>query len=189
MFISSFILSFFGIGTNVIVIWLIVRKKNNEIFKDFKQYSYLCAISLCNIFILIIQILSWMSECNETYDAFCPETHKYIPIQFLLIIFKETLLIAVRLFISNFFYVAFAFNRLSLIDKDHGKLVQFISGVSFKKYVSLKVFISLALSSIKVFKYRVNYETVEKEYPIRYEENIWIISNSKLRNAYNQYDL
>lgn len=84
---------------------------------------------------------------------------------------------------SNFCYIAFAFNRISLIGKDHSKLVEFISKVSFKKYLLLTGLISVGLSVVKSFKYRVNYDHSELNYPFNIENDLNLNKGVK-RNVY-----
>lgn len=153
--VSSHVFSIFGIFTNSIFIYIVLSKKNEDMFKDLKHYPFLCAMCVCNLGILIIQVLSWMSECKNIQDIFCPPTSRLVPIQFFKVIFKETLLIALR-FASNFAYIGFASNRVALIGKDHVKLVQFISNIKIKNYFMATGFISLCFSIVKVFKYKVN---------------------------------
>lgn len=85
--ITSYLLSLFGIFTNLIVVLIIWSKSNKEIFKDLNQYPYLGVLSVCHISILLLQILSWISDCKNTLDLFCPETRKLIPIQFFKVLF------------------------------------------------------------------------------------------------------
>jgi len=112
--ISKYLMSLTGIVTNLLVILVIWNKNNTDLFKQFRQYSYLWLNSLFNIFILVIEILSWMTECFYPFEVFCPEIRKLIFIQYIKIIFVECLVTAFR-FMSNFTYVAFALNRISLL--------------------------------------------------------------------------
>ena len=66
----------------------------------------------------------------------------------------------------NFTYVAFAFNRISLIDKDHGKLVKFFSTMGKKTYIGVCLLISCGFSVIKYFKYEINFDGLEASFPI-----------------------
>lgn len=86
-------------------------------------------------------------------------------------IFKETLVTTLR-FLSNFCYIAFAFNRISLIGKDHPKLVQFMSEVGTKKYIFVTFIISIGLSIVKGFRYRINYDRSELDYPYLFETRL-----------------
>ena len=163
----------FGIVTNSIVVWIISSKKTAEIFKDFKQYSYLRLNSIFNVVMLVIQLLSWISECSNTFDVFCPESRKFLVVQFFKIIFTEGFITALR-FMCNFAYLAFSLNRISLIGKDHGSIVNFFSKVSPVKYTIVTSFISLCLSIVKAFRYKVNYDHSELSYPIENEADIWL---------------
>ena len=115
--------------------------------------------------ISVIEIFSWMTECFYPYQVFCPEIRKLVAIQFFKIIFKECLATGFRL-MCNFTYVAFALNRISLIGKDHGKLVTFFSDLGIKKYIGITVFISASLSWVKYFRYNVNYYDDDSGFPI-----------------------
>ena len=128
--ILSFIISIFGIGTNSLLIYLVFSRGNSDIFKGLNQYRYLWALSVFNISILSIQIFSWLSECKDIYDVFCPVTHRFVFFQFFKIIFKETLVVALR-FMGNFAYMAFAFSRIALIGKDHPQIVKKLTDCSF----------------------------------------------------------
>lgn len=74
---------------------------------------------------------------------------------------------------SNFTYVAFAFNRISLIGKDHYKFVEFMAKCKIKKYMIVTGLISACLSLIKLFNYRINYDHVQPDHPISVQENAW----------------
>lgn len=151
---SSVVISLFGAITNLLLIYVILNKNNSDIFKGLKQYPYLCSLSVFNMITLFIQLISWLSECNKTYDVFCPDTRRIVFFQFFKIIFKETIIVALR-FMSNFAYMAFAFNRIALIGQNHAKIVEKLAKWKFKKYMLITGFISVILSIIKGFKYHV----------------------------------
>ena len=166
--ILSYILSIFGIVTNLLVIITISSKKNKEEFKEFKQYDYLRLNSICNCLILLIHLISWLNECIYPFQVFCPIIRKTVFMQWFKIIVEETLMTALK-FMNNFTYIGFAFNRISLIGKDHNKLVKFMSDLGVKKYISFSAFISIGLSVIKVFEYDINPGIVIQLYPISYD--------------------
>lgn len=72
----------FGIVTNSILIYVIWGKRTRDEFKEQKQYAYLGVISIVNILILSIKLLSWISDCKDTLDLFCPNTRRLLFIQF-----------------------------------------------------------------------------------------------------------
>lgn len=169
--ISTYVTSLFGITTNLIVILVICHKCNKEQFKEFKQYSYLWINSAFCLLILIIEILSWISECFYPFDVFCPEIRKLVAIQFLRIILKECLVTAFR-FMCSFCYVAFALNRIGLIGREHGKIVKFICDVKVPYFILVTLLISLGLSVVKYFKYEVNYDEIESTFPVSIERDL-----------------
>lgn len=108
-------------------------------------------------------------------DRLCPNVRKRVAVQFFRVVFKENLVIGLR-FASNFAYVAFALNRIALIGTSggHGKLVEKVSKASVRKYLAITCLISLGLSVVKSFKYRVNYEHEERNYPFSIEAHLWV---------------
>lgn len=74
---------------------------------------------------------------------------------------------------SNFCYVAFAINRISLIGKDQNKLVEFVSQVKIKNYLVVTGIISVCLSIVKAFKYQINYDHSELNYPYLIESDLY----------------
>ena len=127
--------------------------------------------------ISVIELLSWMTECFYPFEVFCPEIRKLVAIQFFKIIFKECFVTMLR-FMLNFTYVAFALNRISLIGKDHGKLVTFMSELGVKKYIGITLLISISLSWIKGFKYEINYfyPDPDSNFPMPNEMDILLTS-------------
>ena len=168
--ILSYMLPIFGIVTNLLVIITISSKKNKEEFKDIKQYEYLRMNSICNCLILLIHMISWLNECIYPFQVFCPIIRKTIFMQWFKIIVQETFMTALK-FMNNFTYVGFAFNRISLIGKDHNKMVKFMSDLGIKKYIVFSLFISFGLSVIKVFEYDINPGFALFSYPISYDYN------------------
>ena len=170
--VSSYLISFLGLITNMLVIVLIMKKDNSDLFKQIKQYSYLCLNSLFCLLILSINVLSWMTECFYPFKVFCPEIRKVVLVQFFKIIFKECLTTTFR-FMLNFSYVAFALNRIGLISKEKNKLVKFMCDVGIKKYIAVCFLISAGLSVMKYFKYETNYSYPSMNYPISTEWDIF----------------
>ena len=165
--ISSYFVSLLGIFTNLIVIVVILNKKNTDLFKGFKQYSYLCLNSFFGLFILVINILSWTTECFYPFEVFCPEIRTFYFFQYFKIIFKSIFVPSFN-FMCNFTYIAFAFNRVNSIDND----VKFLTKVGIKKYIALTFLFSLSLSAMKFFKYTVNNGTPYVNYPMSNEWDI-----------------
>ena len=186
--ISLYPISLFGLFTNFIVVIVILKKDNTDLFKEFKQYTYLYLNSIFCMVILLIELLSWMTECFYPFEVFCPEIRKLVAIQFFKIIFKECLVI-IFIFMCNFTYVAFSLNRISLIGKKHGKLVTFASEVGIKKYIIVTFFISLSFSWAKFFKYKVNYFYPDTNFPIPNESNIIISRSNRFKDFYLTFNL
>lgn len=166
--ILTYLVTTLGIVTNSILILAMISNQNADLFKNYKHYTYLCLIAVFSEIILAIQLSGWFTECTYPYEVFCPSTRKLVFFQFFKLIFKECLSNALK-FMCNFAYIAFALNRISLIGKDHGKLVKWVSEIRVRVYLCITIAISVALSVIKCFKYRINYGHPESEYPISNE--------------------
>ena len=166
--IASYPLAIFGIVTNLFIIITISSKKNKEDFKELKQYSYLRINSICSCLILSIHFFFWITDCFYPYQVFCSEARKTLFLQYFKIIIVEVFGTSLR-FMNNFTYIAFALNRISLIGKDHNKLVKFMSDVGIKKYIALSLFLSIGFSAVKFFSYRINYAEPLLDYPIQYD--------------------
>ena len=166
--ILSYILSIFGLVTNLLVIKTISSKTNEKSFKPYKQYDYFRLNSICNCSILLINLISWLNHCVYPFQVFCPVIRKSVFMQYFNIVFEDILITMLR-FMNNFTYVAFAFNRISLIGKDHNKLVTFMSELSVVKYISGSLFISVCLSIIKLFDHEINSGIPHSSYPLSYE--------------------
>ena len=106
--ILSYILSIFGIVTNLLIVKTLSSKKNEKKFKEFKQYDYLRLNSICSCFILLIHMISWLNHCVFPFQVFCPRIRKTIFMQYFNIVVERVLLNAFK-FMNNFTYIGFAF--------------------------------------------------------------------------------
>jgi hypothetical protein len=79
----------------------------------------------------------------------------------------------------NFCYVAFAINRIKLIGREHSSFVEYMSKVKISKYIKVSLFISVCFSFEKYFKYHINFENPESNYPISNELDIFTVCVQK----------
>ena len=149
------------------MIFTISSKTNQQEFKEFKQYDYMQVNSIFKCCILLLQMSSWLNECIYPYQVFCPVIRKLVGFQYFKIIIQEVLGNSLR-FMVNFGYVAFAFNRIALIGKDHNKLTEFFRDVGINTYIGVCFFISLGLSVIKFFHYKINFGEEIPFFPVSY---------------------
>ena len=145
----------------------LLNKNNADLFSGLKQYSYLCYNSIFGLIILTINILSWTTECFYPFEVFCPEIRTYYFFQYFKIIFKSILVSSLN-FMCSFTYIAFAFNRINLIDKE----AKFLTKIGIKKYIGITLFISLVLCGMKFFKYTANPGIPYASYPLPNELDI-----------------
>ena len=165
--VSSSITSLFGIITNMLVILVIVKKENRKKELKEKQYTYMAIHSVSNIYICLINILSLINECQLPFGFYCSSIRHYAAVQYFKIVFGEYFNCFFRLF-SNFTYIAFALNRLSLVGNDHNKVTKFVSDVGVKKYVAATFLIGASFPVVKAFRYIVNETYYFKDTPRMY---------------------
>lgn len=120
--------------------------------------------ALINACILVIQIFSLVSECQGPFGIYCSTIRTSMASQLFKIIFCEYVSNCLRL-ISHSVYVGFAVNRLSLIGKEHGKLVDVVSKLTVKQFISRTVWPCLILPVVKVFRFLPNYILPDYDYP------------------------
>ena len=180
MIISQFLLviftpivSFIGIITNLFTFLTIVNKKNRSELKE-KHYIYMAINSISNILILVIQIISLINECQYPFGIFCSSVRKYKFVQYFKIIVVETCSSFLRL-VSNFTYVAFSINRISLVvtkvNTNNKGFFERFSTLSVLKYLILSSILSFLLALIKAFRFRINNFMPIEAYPYLFFRN------------------
>ena len=185
MIISQFLLviftpiiCLFGIVTNTLIVITVIHKKNRKELKE-KQYTYMTINSITNILILFIQILSLMNECQYPFGIFCSSIRKYPVIQYFKIVFGETVSSFLRL-ISNFTYLAFSINRLSLVGKN-GDFIEYFSKLAVYKYMIFSFVISASFSIVKGFRFKLNSFQPDEFYPLIFHRDFFTyLSNYQL---------
>jgi hypothetical protein len=126
--------------------------------------------SVCAIFILVIEVFNLMTECQEPFGLYCSQIHKLVAIQYYKIIFGEFFSFFFQL-ISNFTYVAFSLNRLSLIGDKHGSITLCVSEIAIECFLIISSIVTLILSLVKCFRYEVNYFVTNHDYPFTFQNN------------------
>jgi hypothetical protein len=153
-----------GIVSNSLVIYTVSHKSNQKELKE-NQYKYMRLNAILNILILVIEPFTLISECREYNSLFCSRIRFWQFSQYFKIVFGEYFSNVFRL-AANFTYVQFSLNRLSLIGKDHGKLVTNASKLEVRQYMGRIVIPCLVLPIIKIFRYLPNSYRIDADYPI-----------------------
>ena len=135
------------------------------------QYSYMSLNAFCNLFILAFHSISLISECDSLnsngtgyHGLFCSSVRKNVFSQFYRIIFIEYLSHVVYV-MSNLSYICYSINRLSLIGKEHGKIVTKLSKLKVKKFVLITFLFCLILPLSRVFTFKPNFFRTDHNYP------------------------
>ena len=163
-----------GIITNLLIIFTISYKPNRKSLKE-NQYKYMRLNAVFNIFILVIESVSLISECyNYNLGMFCSQIRTSMFVQYFKIIFSEYVSNGLRL-AANFSYVIFSLNRLSLIGREHGKLVTKASKLKIKDFFLGLFGPCLLLPVVKVFRFFPNSMKPYLDYPISIEHYFYDI--------------
>ena len=139
-------------------------KSNKKELKE-NQYKYMRLNAIFNILILLIEPFTLISECHDNGAIFCSQIRFWQFSQYFKIIFGEYVSNLCRL-AANFTYVYFALNRLSLIGKDHGKMVTNASKLKMKQFLWRISIPCLILPVVKIFRYLPNRFLIDADYPI-----------------------
>lgn len=166
--ILSLVLSLVAIPANICIIVVIFHKKNQKNLKE-KHYKYMTITCCINILILLIECLTLMNYCDE-FEIVCSKIVLNLAVQFYKIIFTQFFAHVFRL-LSNFTFLAFALNRLSLIGKDHDCLTNAVSNMKIKNYLGISGLVSLLFSVVKIFLFEPNYSFPLLPYPIDFQDN------------------
>ena len=158
------IICLLGIISNSLVIYTVSHKSNQKDLKE-NQYKYMRLNAIFNILILLIQPLTLISECRDYNSLFCSSIRFWQFSQYFKIIFGEYFSNVFRL-AANLIYIQFALNRLSLIGKEHGKIVTSASKLKMKQYICRIVIPCLVLPVVKIFRYFPNSYHISLDYPI-----------------------
>ena len=163
IFIMPFV-CLLGIVSNSLVIYTVSQKSNEKQFKE-NQYKYMRLNAIFNILILVIEPFTLISECRDYNSLFCSRIRYWQLSQYFKIISGEYFSNVFRL-AANFTYVQFALNRLSLIGKNHGKLVTNAAKLKMRQYIWRILIPCLILPVIKIFRYFPNSYRIDADYPI-----------------------
>lgn len=151
-----------GIVSNLIVVSTIMYDPNRKTLKE-HQYTYMAINAVINSLVLVIYSTNLLSEC-EMYGFFCSSVRTNKFTQFWRVIIGEYVASFLRL-MSNLTYVAFSVNRLSLIGKNHGSFVSYVSEMSVGGFLRRVFAPCLVFSSIRIFKFFPNPMQLDESYP------------------------
>ena len=152
-----------GLITNSLVVIVVSRKENQKELKE-NQYKYMRINSLINCLILVIQMINMIGECQAVNGLFCSSVRRWAFSQYFKIVFGEFLSSFLRL-MSNLTYIGFSINRLSLIGREHGKLVTYMSKLKVRGFLCRVFFPCLCLSVVKIFRFHPNFNLPDHDYP------------------------
>lgn len=169
--IFSPLASLIGIISNLLVIIVVYHKSNRKELKE-KHYNYMAITSMSNILIFLIQLLKLMNECHEPFGIYCSRVHKFLFFQYFDIAIDEFFLSYARL-LTNFTYMAFSLNRLSLIGNKHSCLTQRVANAHIRNYLALASLVSVLVSIVKIFHKQINVGFSDESYPIEFDRNMF----------------
>lgn len=121
--------------------------------------------AVVNIAILLIHALTvLLSECQGDFGLFCSPTHTWVFAQYFKIIMNEYVSNFLRL-VSNFTYIGFAINRISLVGNEHSKLVTYLSKLTLGGFIVRVIASCILLPIVKIFRFQPNVSHPNYDYP------------------------
>lgn len=125
-----------------------------------KQYTYINIYSILNILICALHLASLSHKYQQPFGLFCSSIRAIENVQYFHLVAGEFL---THFFISmsNFAYMAFALNRLSLVGQNDDKhlsccSIRHVTETSTLRYMTCAFVFSAGLSVIKPFRYEIN---------------------------------
>lgn len=153
-----------GIATSSLVVFVVAHKSNLKELEN-NHYKFMKLNAIVNIVILVIEPIDLLTECQGyVMDLICSPLRFSLFVQFLKIILVEYLSSALRI-LSNFIYVGFAINRISLVGKEHGKFVTNVSKLSVEQFFKRVILACVLLPMVKIFHSFPNSFDPLYEYP------------------------
>jgi hypothetical protein len=162
--ITSPLICVFGMITNILVVLVVSKKTNKNLELKENQYEYMRLNAVINFIYLSLQPMSLMNECQDFNDPFCSTVRESGFAQYFKIIFLEYISNSLTL-ASNLAYIGFAINRLSLVGKDHGKFVIWMSKLKIKRFMIGIIIPCLLLPIVKIFRFKPNFYRPDDFYP------------------------
>lgn len=154
----------FGIVTSSLVVFVVAHKSNLKELEN-NHYKFMKLNAIVNIVILVIEPIDFLTECQGyVMGLICSPLRFSLFVQFLKIILVEYLSNVLRI-LSNFVYVGFAINRLSLVGKEHGKFVTRVSELSVGQFLKRVILVCAVLPVVKIFHSFPNSYDPLYEYP------------------------
>lgn len=175
--IFQFLTSIFGIVTSSLVIVVILHKETRKTLKE-KQYTYMAINGLFNFLIFLIHAISLINECDRPFGIFCSSIREKAFVQYFKIVFVECFSSFLSL-LSNFSYVAFSINRISLIGNKQS-FVEFFSEMRISRYMSVSIISSGLISLVKAFRFRFNLIYLNDDFPHIFVRNNELAYSSKV---------
>lgn len=154
-----------GIAVNSLMVY-VLRHKENQKELDKNHYKYLKLHSVINIGILLIEPLSLLVECRGFITGFiCSSARFPLFVQYFHMIFIQYVSNFLRL-LTNFVYIGFAINRLSLVGNQNGKFVTTVSKYTIWQFLIRIIAPCLVLPVVKIFNSLPNSYDFFFEYPL-----------------------
>lgn len=171
LIILSPLLGVYEMVTNIIVIYVILHKKNIKLMRR-KHYLFMCLHCASNALIGLVELVNLLNECQYPVGFSCSSVRQFVPIQYLKIITGEYFNSFFRL-ASNFTYLGFSLSRLTLLGKDMGKFLELLNKPSILVYMIVCLIISAGLSVPKALQFDINMDWPEFAFPLPFSQNLF----------------
>lgn len=154
--------------SSVVTIIVISHKANKKDLEEKRHFHYIRIYSISNSINSIISGLDLIAECDLNYQTFCSSISHTIPIQ--LFVISRPFFEEVFTHLSGISMVFLSLCRISLLGKEHGKIVTWASTVNVSVVVICSLIISSALSVSNILNYHLNINDPTLSYPYNLEQ-------------------
>ena len=154
--------------SSIVTAIVISHKENKKDLEEKRHFHYIRIYSISNSINSIISGLDLIAECDLNYQTFCSSISHTIPIQ--LFVISRSFFENVFTNLSGISMVFLSLCRISLLGKEHGKIVTWASTVNVLGVVICSLIISSALSVSNILNYHLNINDPTLSYPYNLEQ-------------------
>lgn len=125
--------------------------------------------AITNSVLFVSRILSLAFVCDLLNGIYCSPFYRSIVAQLYQIVVLD-FIGGILIYMSSISFIAFTLSRISLIGKDHGKLITSITRISILKFLAVLIPLSILFNIIEVFKHRLNLIYPDNDYPMFFKQ-------------------
>lgn len=155
-----------GFVTNLIMSLVISNEKNAKLVRDKRHFVFLRVNSIVNVLVFAFDLADVVRGKIEPLYTRTKFAHSVVYQLYTMFTFFTT---NALIYMSSISYIAFTLCRISLLGKEHGKLVTWISTTSLLTFLAISITASLVFNVLLVIDFRFNLDFPYLDYPYHFE--------------------